>query len=85
MLLPHLHTHKEQIFKSLQAQGLGVQVHYKPIYQFSLYKNLFGEMSLPNADNFYLSTLSIPCHQALSMEQAQDIANIVLKECNKIR
>lgn len=85
LLLPHLHTHKEQIFKSLKAQGLGVQVHYKPIYQFSLYKNLFGEMSLPNADNFYLSTLSIPCHQALSMEQAQDIANIVLKECNKIR
>lgn len=77
LLYPHLWCQKESIFQTLQAQGLGVQVHYKPIHQFSLYKKLLGEIDLPCAQRFYLSTLSIPCHQALSMQQAQNIIEII--------
>lgn len=81
LLSSHLHSHKESIFQALQEQGLGVQVHYKPIYQFSLYKKLFGELSLPKTEHFYRSTLSIPCHQDLSMAQAKEIADIVREVC----
>ncbi|WP_300898840.1 UDP-4-amino-4,6-dideoxy-N-acetyl-beta-L-altrosamine transaminase [uncultured Helicobacter sp.] len=83
LLYPHLWCQKEDIFQALQERGLGVQVHYKPIYQFSLYRKLFGDMTLPRADSFYLSQISIPCHQALSMQEAQNIVDIVNNVCGE--
>ncbi|TLD96147.1 UDP-4-amino-4,6-dideoxy-N-acetyl-beta-L-altrosamine transaminase [Helicobacter jaachi] len=83
LLYPHLWCKKEEIFQALQAQGLGVQVHYKPIYQFSLYQQLCGDIALPYANDFYLSEISIPCHQHLEMAQAENIAKIVTKICNE--
>lgn len=81
LLSQHLWHKKKSIFKELQHEGLGVQVHYKPIYQFSLYRELFGDISLSGSESFYLSEISIPCHQALSMDVAEKIANIVMKCC----
>ena len=65
----------------MQEQGLGVQVHYKPIYQFSLYRGIFGEVRCENAEKFYLAEISIPCHQGLSLKEAEDIAKIVTQIC----
>ncbi|MBV5320244.1 MAG: UDP-4-amino-4,6-dideoxy-N-acetyl-beta-L-altrosamine transaminase, partial [Sulfuricurvum sp.] len=58
LLNPQLHCVKEEIFTQLQTQGLGVQVHYKPIYQNSFYKERFGEQRLTTAELFYKSELS---------------------------
>jgi len=70
---------KEDIFKNLREQGIGVQVHYKPTYQFSYYKNLFGEIKLHNAEEFYKAELSIPCHQEMSLEDAQFVVGTLLE------
>ena len=78
LLNPQLHPHKESIFQELQKRGLGVQVHYKPIYANSFYKEKFGEFSLPVAENFYNSEISIPCNQTMSMEDAKYVANVLL-------
>ncbi|MBU0720401.1 UDP-4-amino-4,6-dideoxy-N-acetyl-beta-L-altrosamine transaminase [bacterium] len=83
ILAPQLHCSKEDIFKELQELGLGVQVHYKPIYQNSFYKEKFGEISLPVANDFYRSEISIPCHQQMSLEDAEFVADIFLKVINK--
>lgn len=80
-LRPALHKYKEQIFENLHKQGLGVQVHYKPIYQFSFYRTLYPDLALSSADEFYNAEISIPCHQNLTLEQAQDIARIILDVC----
>ncbi|HIP20306.1 MAG TPA: UDP-4-amino-4,6-dideoxy-N-acetyl-beta-L-altrosamine transaminase, partial [Sulfurimonas sp.] len=78
-----LHSSKEDIFKELQKRGLGVQVHYKPIYQNSFYKEKFGEVSLPVANNFYRSEISIPCNQTMSMEDTKYVADTLLDILNK--
>ncbi|MDD3342357.1 MAG: UDP-4-amino-4,6-dideoxy-N-acetyl-beta-L-altrosamine transaminase [Sulfurospirillaceae bacterium] len=70
---------KEEIFKALHAKGLGVQVHYKPVYQFSYYKELFGEQRLNTTEDFYKAELSIPCHQGMSMEDAMMVADTLLE------
>ncbi|MFP4485974.1 MAG: UDP-4-amino-4,6-dideoxy-N-acetyl-beta-L-altrosamine transaminase [Campylobacterales bacterium] len=57
---------KELIFQALQEKGLGVQVHYKPLYQFSYYKKPNKELFLRGAEDFYRSELSIPLHQGMS-------------------
>ncbi len=79
LLHPELHYVKEDIFKELQANRLGVQVHYKPIYQNTFYKEQFGEVSLPVANEFYLSEISIPCHQQMSLEDAKYVADTLLR------
>jgi len=76
---------KEELFESLHVKGIGVQVHYKPIYQFSYYKALFGEQRLSTAEDFYRAELSIPCHQGMSMEDAIWIADTLIEEIEKIK
>jgi UDP-4-amino-4,6-dideoxy-L-N-acetyl-beta-L-altrosamine transaminase len=83
LLNPELHCVKEDIFTELQSRGLGVQVHYKPIYQNSFYKERFGEIKLPSTELFYKSELSIPCHQKMTMEDAKKVADIVLEVIEK--
>lgn len=83
LLSPQLHCVKEDIFTELQNRGIGVQVHYKPIYQNSFYKERFGVQRLAVAEEFYRSELSIPCHQKMSLEDAQRVADTVLEVIQK--
>jgi len=83
ILNPELHCSKEDIFKELQERGLGIQVHYKPIYQNSFYKEKFGDFSLPVANDFYLSEISLPCNQTMSMEDAKYVADTFLDVIHK--
>ncbi len=83
ILNPELHCVKEEIFENMQKDGLGVQVHYKPIYQNSFYKEKFGNCSLKVANDFYLSEISIPCNQTMSMDDAKYVADTVLEIINK--
>lgn len=64
---------KEEIFSALLERGFGVQVHYKPIHTFSLYRELYPSLSLPVSEEFYLSEISIPCHQEMDLEQAREV------------
>jgi UDP-4-amino-4,6-dideoxy-L-N-acetyl-beta-L-altrosamine transaminase len=85
LLNPQLHCQKEKIFQELQARGLGIQVHYKPIYQNSFYKEQFGEFSLPVANDFYRSEISIPCNQTMSMDDAKYVADVLLEVLHKYK
>ena len=64
---------KEDIFDALRQKGFGVQVHYKPIYQNSFYKNLFGEQYFSNAEDFYKAELSIPLRHAMDLDDAKNV------------
>ncbi len=85
MLIPQLHCPKEDIFEALQARGIGVQVHYKPIYKNSYYEQRFGRQSLPVAEDFYRSELSIPCHQGMTDADAHYVADTVLEVVEQYR
>ncbi len=87
LLRPELHCPKEDIFAALQERGLGVQVHYKPIYKHSFYVKKFGEQRYHVSEDFYKSELSIPCHQGMSDEDAAYVADTVLEvmEAYKMR
>jgi UDP-4-amino-4,6-dideoxy-L-N-acetyl-beta-L-altrosamine transaminase len=83
ILNPELHCSKEDIFRALQERGLGVQVHYKPIYQNSFYRDTFGDFSLKVADDFYKSEISIPCHQKMNLDDAKFVADTFLEVLHK--
>ncbi|MCQ2704938.1 UDP-4-amino-4,6-dideoxy-N-acetyl-beta-L-altrosamine transaminase [Helicobacter pylori] len=72
-------TFKRSILESLHKLGILAQVHYKPIYQYQLYQQLFNTAPLKSAENFYNAEISLPCHANLDLESVQNIAHGVLK------
>ena len=79
LLFPQLWCAKEDIFAALYERGIGVQVHYKPTYKFSFYRDRYGEIALPNANEFYNAELSIPCHQGMSDADVKFVAENLLE------
>ena len=72
--------HKKAIFSALLEAGLGVQVHYKPIYQFAPYKN---HAPIKTADDFYNAEISIPCHKKMSANDADFVISAIRKVLQK--
>ncbi len=72
-------TCKKLILENLHKHGILAQVHYKPIYQYQLYQQLFNTAPLKNAEDFYRAEISLPCHVNLDLESVQNIAHGVLK------
>ncbi|MGL2764065.1 UDP-4-amino-4,6-dideoxy-N-acetyl-beta-L-altrosamine transaminase [Helicobacter pylori] len=70
---------KKLILENLHQCGILAQVHYKPIYQYQLYQQLFNTAPLKNAEDFYRAEISLPCHANLNLESVQNIAHGVLK------
>ncbi len=72
-------TCKKLILENLHKHGILAQVHYKPIYQYQLYQQLFNTAPLKSAQDFYRAEISLPCHANLNLESTQTIAHGVLK------
>ncbi len=65
-------THRE-VFDALRAGGIGVNLHYMPVYLQPYYKNLgFSAGLCPEAERYYAEAISIPLHAGLS-DAEQDI------------
>ncbi|MBZ7936210.1 UDP-4-amino-4,6-dideoxy-N-acetyl-beta-L-altrosamine transaminase [Campylobacter sp. B0100352/1] len=85
LLFPEFYCQKEDIFKALLDKGIGVQVHYKPTYEFSFYQKLLGQIRLENADNFYKAELSIPCHQEMNLQDAKFVKDTLFDILEKTK
>ncbi|MFP6260640.1 UDP-4-amino-4,6-dideoxy-N-acetyl-beta-L-altrosamine transaminase [Helicobacter pylori] len=72
-------TCKKLILENLHKRGILAQVHYKPIYQYQLYQQLFNTAPLKSAEDFYRAEISLPCHANLDLESVKNIAHGVLK------
>lgn len=63
---------KKKIFERLRANGLGVQVHYIPVYKQPYYQNLgFKNDLCPVCEEFYTKELSIPMYPTLTDEDIE--------------
>ncbi|GAA8757567.1 UDP-4-amino-4,6-dideoxy-N-acetyl-beta-L-altrosamine transaminase [Helicobacter pylori] len=78
-------TCKKLILENLHKRGILAQVHYKPIYQYQLYQQLFNTAPLKSAQDFYRAEISLPCHANLNLESAQTIAHGVLKTFENLK
>ncbi len=66
---------KEEIFIRLKQNGLGVQVHYIPVYLQPYYQRLGFKSGLcPYAEDFYQREISIPLYPSMNDE---DVAAVV--------
>ena len=71
---------RAKIFKTLMDRGIGVQVHYIPIYRQPYYAKMgFSPKSFPNMEKYYKEALSIPDHVKLSEKDQHFVIDTIRK------
>ena len=74
---------RKEIYDALQAEGIGVNVHYIPVYYFPYYQRLGYQMgSCPNAEKLYERIISIPLYYGLTNDQQDKVVEAVKKVIN---
>lgn len=71
---------REEFAKQMQAAGLGISVHFIPIFHFTYWKNLYPDFTAanyPNAETQYSRTISIPLYPDMTDEQAEYVIKTV--------
>lgn len=76
---------KKEIFLKLRDQGLGIQVHYIPVYLQPYYQKLgYKKNSCPVSEDFYHREISIPMYPAMSDEDADYVIEKIFKVFKEI-
>ena len=71
---------RREIFEKLRAAGIGVNVHYIPVYFHPYYqKHGYRNVHCPNAEEIYSRMISLPLYPGLTNE-AQDFIIAKVKE-----
>ena len=59
-----------QVFEALRAAGIGVNLHYIPVYRHPYYESLgFKPRNWPEAEQYYAEAISLPMYPNLTEEQ----------------
>jgi perosamine synthetase len=54
-------VNRDAVFQHLRNQQIGVNVHYRPVYQHSWYQQQYGQnLSCPNSDDVYQRIITLP-------------------------
>lgn len=71
---------RKEIFEALQAENIGVNVHYLPVYLHPYYRNLGYEKGLcPNAEELYDNMITLPLFPSMTNEDVNDVLTAVNK------
>jgi UDP-4-amino-4,6-dideoxy-N-acetyl-beta-L-altrosamine transaminase len=74
---------RQQVFEQMRAAGIGVHVHYIPVYKQPWYQHLGFAMDLcPGAERYYAQALTLPLFPGLS-DQDQTRVIETLLACSK--
>lgn len=72
-------SRKKSIFRILRRRGLGVQVHYQPVYRHPYYRGLgFADTLAPNAEDFYAREISIPLFPSMTSRDVEYVVATLL-------
>ena len=79
---------RNEVFKKLRKKGIGVNLHYMPIYKHPYYSIDLGfkDTYLENAENYYSRAISIPIYPDLTPKEQMYVVKMIkksLKETNK--
>ena len=72
-------THR-QVFEALRVQGIGVNLHYIPVYTHPYYQRMgFEPNDFPEAQRYYSNAITLPMYQTLTDGEQERVVT-VLKE-----
>lgn len=73
-------SHRQRLFEYLRSDGIGVNVHYIPVYYHPYYREKFGYSSghCPVGESAYERILSLPMYGTLSQSQVERVIGSVI-------
>ncbi len=70
-------SHRE-IFESLRNSGIGVNLHYIPVYLQPYYAKLgFAPGYCPKAEEYYSEAISLPMYPAMTQDQQDEVVKVL--------
>jgi UDP-4-amino-4,6-dideoxy-N-acetyl-beta-L-altrosamine transaminase len=77
---------RKEIFEALQAENIGVNVHYLPVYLHPYYRDLgYAKGICPNSEELYENMITLPLFPSMSNEDVKDVVAAVNKVINYYR
>lgn len=77
---------RKEIFEAIQAENIGVNVHYLPVYLHPYYRDLGYQKGIcPNAEELYENMITLPLFPGMSNEDVNDVIRAVNKVVNYYR
>jgi len=74
-----------EIFTKLRKEGLGIQVHYIPVYSHPYYHQLGYKQGLaPVAEKFYKKEISISIYPAIEVEDTNYVVKKIFEVFKEI-
>ena len=71
---------QKQLFTEMRNNGIGVNLHYIPIYLQPYYQNLgFNKGYCPNAEHYYSRAMSIPIFHSMTSSQQKEVENALFQ------
>lgn len=78
-MLQILENDRKTVFDKLRLAGVGVNVHYIPVYKHPYYlRNGYSEVYCANAETFYSRAISLPIFPSLTQEQQDYVIKQVI-------
>lgn len=78
--LKTLGTTRRFVYDALRAEGIGVNVHYLPVYRLPYYADLgYDANCCPEANRYYDECVTLPLHCRMSDDDAADVVRAVCK------
>lgn len=76
---------RKEVFEKLREAGIGVNVHYIPVYQHPYYQEHgYKDISCPNAEQYYEEAISLPIYPALKEAEQEYVIETVQKICKNL-
>lgn len=81
LVLEELGVDRQTIIRALDAENIGVGIHYVPVHQHPYYREQFGlvDANFPNASFVGERTISLPLSSATSQQDVDDIATALTR------
>lgn len=71
---------RQEFYDAMQAENIGVNVHYIPVYWFPFYQSMgFRRGLCPNAEAYYESSMTLPLYYSMSDRDQEDVIRAVRK------
>lgn len=76
-----LEVGRKEIFESLRAENIGVNVHYIPVHFHPYYQREFGYKNgdYPKAEKYYERAITLPLYPKMSNEDVESVIKAVRK------
>ena len=77
---------RDRAFRRLKENGIGVQVHYIPVYLFPHYREMgFGEGLCPHSEEYFSKAITLPLYPLMERAEMERVVDEVFRTLRKER